>query len=279
MTAEHSARLQQILPLLVCPETRQPLTLHGDELRVSGSTKSYPIVKGRPVFVPAGRDVRIVPDDHVSNEPHGEAISRAAWQKGWTLNLGAGATPQKYDNILEFEYALFKNTDVSGDGHFLPFADNTFESVVTFNTFEHLANPFQAASEIYRVLKPGGWVFLHTAFLQPLHESPHHYYNCTEWGLRKWFEQFQIQDVKVSTNFAPGFTLGFLSTVILHTVGSLGPEMHKLVRQTTLEYWAEAWANPAARERLEWHALTSLSQEFQKMTAAGFQLEAIKPAM
>ncbi len=37
-----------------------------------------------------------------------------------------------------------------------PHQDNTFDAVVSFGMFEHLENPFHAAREAARVLKPGG---------------------------------------------------------------------------------------------------------------------------
>ncbi len=42
----------------------------------------------------------------------------------------------------------------------LPFASNTFEVVHCHHVFEHLADPLVAAHEIYRVLRPGGLVFI-----------------------------------------------------------------------------------------------------------------------
>ena len=129
------------------------------------------------------------------------------WFDGWILNVGAGGTLVKLENCVEAEYSIFRNTDVVTDAHHLPFADAAFDAVVSFNTFEHLYDPNAAAAEISRVLKPGGRLIVHTAFLQPVHEPPHHYYNVTEYGLRKWFEAFDISSVSVSENFQPAHVL------------------------------------------------------------------------
>ncbi|MBN2117175.1 MAG: class I SAM-dependent methyltransferase [Anaerolineales bacterium] len=42
----------------------------------------------------------------------------------------------------------------------LPFPDETFDLVHSHHVFEHLANPMDAAQEAWRVLKPGGVIFI-----------------------------------------------------------------------------------------------------------------------
>ncbi|MFY8238264.1 MAG: class I SAM-dependent methyltransferase, partial [Ilumatobacteraceae bacterium] len=45
---------------------------------------------------------------------------------------------------------------LQGDATRLPFADNTFDRVVTSEVLEHIQNDVNAISELHRVLKPGG---------------------------------------------------------------------------------------------------------------------------
>jgi SAM-dependent methyltransferase len=277
MTALATSRLERLKPLFACPGCRNHLDHLGETLKCQVCQAKYPLVQGRPVFVPAGCDVRVVSEGHVSNQPPERIMKDVAQISGWVLNLGAGGTQSKVDHVVEVEYALFRNTDVSADAHHLPFKDNCFDAVITFNTFEHLSDPPRAAAEVYRVLKPGGKVILHTAFLQPLHESPYHFYNTTEWGLRKWFQQFQIEAVQVSDNFHPGYVLAWLSHLTLYTMGSVGPDAERTLSQTTLEYWAKAWSDPKTRDSAAWKHLATLSQDLQKMFAAGFELIAKKP--
>jgi SAM-dependent methyltransferase len=47
-----------------------------------------------------------------------------------------------------------------GDGHGLPFEDASFDVVLCFETLEHVESPAQLISEIARVCKPDGQVFL-----------------------------------------------------------------------------------------------------------------------
>ena len=48
------------------------------------------------------------------------------------------------------------------DGTALPFSDNYFDIVTSFETIEHLSEYNKLVSEFYRVLKPGGKLFLST---------------------------------------------------------------------------------------------------------------------
>ena len=45
-------------------------------------------------------------------------------------------------------------------GEALPFASDTFDLIVSLQVLEHVQNPPKVISELYRVLKPGGQVFL-----------------------------------------------------------------------------------------------------------------------
>ena len=49
---------------------------------------------------------------------------------------------------------------INGVAESLPFDDNTFEVVHASHVFEHLDDPLIAAIEAYRVLKPGGIIFI-----------------------------------------------------------------------------------------------------------------------
>lgn len=272
-------RLDQILPLLACPRCLNSLERSDKRLRCEGCGSKYSILRDRPaLFANALASPRIMPESHLSNQPPGEFLDWVAGLDGWALNLGAGGTARKIPNCIEMEYSIFRNTDVAADAHALPFASGSFDAVVTFNTFEHLADPNTAAREIHRVLKPGGRLILHTAFLQPVHEPPHHYYNTTEYGLRNWFRDFEIEDVSVSGNFQPGYALAWLSAEIRRAVAAeLGEEAAKSLGAVTLDEWAAAWGDPSRQSGPAWSALAQLSQESQKRFSAGFQLLATRP--
>lgn len=265
--------------LLACPSCEGGLRRDEQAWSCPSCDQRFPILAGRPVFRDGGDSVPIMPEDHLSNQISPEIRRWIREHGGVALNIGAGGTVEKLPNCVEFEYTIFRHTDVVGDAHHLPFAAGSFDTVATFNTFEHLHDPPRAAAEVHRVLKPGGRLILQTAFLQPLHEPPHHYYNTTEFGLRRWFRDFEITDLRVSENFNPSYVLAWLCSALDWAVrGELGPEAAEVLGKTTLDDWRLSWGDPALRIGPGWEILRQLSPEVQKGFAAGFQLEARKPA-
>ena len=70
----------------------------------------------------------------------------------------------------------------------LAFLDDSFDFVVSDQVLEHCAGPLtDVASEVIRVLRPGGW-FVHTScFMNPVHGSPHDFWRFTPYGLEEIF--------------------------------------------------------------------------------------------
>jgi SAM-dependent methyltransferase len=271
-------RLESLLPLLSCTGCRGTLGLAGQSLVCETCQRRFPMHHGRPVFLESDAPPRLMPLEHISNQPLAEIRDWMTWFDGWILNIGAGGTRTKLENCVEMEYSLFRHTDVVADAHQLPFGDATFDAVVTFNTFEHLSDPERAAAEIRRVLKPGGRLVVHTAFLQPVHEAPYHFYNTTEYGLRRWFREFDIDTVSVSPNFQPAHVIGWLVSELLAGVeASFGAEARQTLAASNLEFWRSCWENQTQREHPLWDLIGRLPQQVQKRFAAGFQLDARKP--
>jgi SAM-dependent methyltransferase len=82
------------------------------------------------------------------------------------------------------------------DLHFLPFEKDSFDFAISYSVFEHLQNPFIAARELHRVLKPGGEAFVAIASLIPFHMDSfmHH----THFGVLNLFKSTGFEVCQVA---------------------------------------------------------------------------------
>lgn len=273
------ARLEALVPLLRCPRSGRPLRLISDEwLETDDGAQRWPVKDWHPVFFGEVGETRVFSDAHLSNPVPGAALALAENAAGPVLNISAGGSHTWLPNLIELETAIFRNTDVVGDGHALPFADGVFDAVLAINAFEHYRAPDKAVAEILRVLKPGGTVFIHTAFLQPLHEPPWHFFNCTKFGLLEWFAPFSSVEVIVSENFNPIYSLSWQASDLLAVMSAeRGDKAAKRVGALTLDRLATFWRDAKVRGDKSWEDFRLLSQPSQERLAAGFQLIARKP--
>ena len=73
-------------------------------------------------------------------------------------------------------------------GEALPFADRSFDTIVSWDVIEHVQNPAQMLSEFNRVLLPGG-VALVTAINRWAWKDPHYHIRGLNWLPRAWAEK------------------------------------------------------------------------------------------
>jgi glycosyltransferase involved in cell wall biosynthesis/SAM-dependent methyltransferase len=111
------------------------------------------------------------------------------------LDLGAGTKP--YERLyqpyfedctsVDVDYSVhdIARVDTLASAEDLPFDDAVFDAVVMTEVLEHCPDPGAALTEVARVLRPGGRVFLTTPFMRPLHEMPHDYFRYTPSALRE----------------------------------------------------------------------------------------------
>jgi GT2 family glycosyltransferase/glycosyltransferase involved in cell wall biosynthesis/SAM-dependent methyltransferase/uncharacterized protein YbaR (Trm112 family) len=265
--------LRTLLPILRCPVTHQPLVMARDgTLKTADGGRSWPVIDGRPILFPGMPNPAVMAEGHLSNALEEDALRLIDATAGLVLNLSAGGTANGNAKVVEVEAAVFRNTALVADAHTLPFVDESFGAVIAMNAFEHYRDPVAAAAEIMRVLRPGGVVLIRTAFLQPLHEKPWHFFNCTKYGMLEWFREFELQRIHVSANFTPNYAIAWLLSDAEQALRrDVSEAAASAFAQAPIGRFVDFWRDAAERSDPLWSMFAKLGPDSQEALAAGFE--------
>lgn len=79
----------------------------------------------------------------------------------------------------------------------LPFADQSFDTVLLSDVLEHVPAPERLWFEMARLLAPGGHAIVNLPFLYGIHEAPHDYGRYTEFALRRFAQTAGLKVVRL----------------------------------------------------------------------------------
>lgn len=207
----------------------------GGDFRFLAAPDSFPVSYGA-----APHDLRDY-DGESANSGLGDFVEavRANPDKLY-LDVGCGRRSRTFDNCLYLEVYPSVSADLVIEPVCrYPIADGSLDGIGCFAVMEHMEEPWVAAAEFARMLKPGGMVFIDYPFLVPVHGYPSHYYNATREGLARLFDK------------------GF-ERLKLATEGNQTPD-HALHWQ--LNGLAEALTDPALRDELMAKTVAELAAE------------------
>lgn len=142
--------------------------------------------------------------------------------RGVVLEIGAGGNYLKedfksiYNEWISLDYDLRSDSiNLRGDGQQLPFKNEIFNTIVSIDVLEHVPNPEQFVSEMFRVIKPGGIVILSTPFFFYLHEEPNDYFRFSKYGLKTIFERIGFIVIDVVPTAGVIATIGLLISIFI----------------------------------------------------------------
>lgn len=112
---------------------------------------------------------------------------------GGTIGQGISKIYDAEDiRVIAFDIYISPYVHFIADAHKIPLVNESVDAVVIQAVLEHVLDPSQVASEIWRVLKMRGLVYAETPFLQHVHEGPYDFTRFTESGHRYLFKKFDL---------------------------------------------------------------------------------------
>ena len=130
---------------------------------------------------------------------------------GTVLDVGCGHKPYKPLLLsppsratryigLDLPDNCYSQPDIEWDGHTIPLADASVDSCLFTEVLEHCPDGAAVLGEVWRVLKPGGYLFLTVPFIWPIHTVPHDEYRYTPFSLKRLLHGagFLITDMKAT---------------------------------------------------------------------------------
>lgn len=114
------------------------------------------------------------------------------WTTKYSINTG-GKLGYTSETDPELEFLNYKeSTFTPYPAYDLHTISNSFKDEFDFflfsQTLEHLYNPFAAVADIYKIVKPGGYVFTSVPTLNIPHMTPIHFGGFTPMGLSVMFK-------------------------------------------------------------------------------------------
>lgn len=156
-----------------------------------------------------------------------EFLRRHVGEPGKTyLNLGSGNTslgPQ----VVNVDQTSYDEVDLVCDIAQLPIQDNSIDGVFNISVLEHVPAPDRVVAEIFRVLRPSGFVYTDVPFVVGYHASPDDYWRWTHQGVRLLHKDFET--VQLVTNGGPTSALLWAFQEWVAIVLSLGSRRLHLV--------------------------------------------------
>ena len=130
--------------------------------------------------------------------------------KGILLDLGCGEMPYRHYILANSSVTKYIGMDIENpiyqkdtkpnlfwDGKKIPIEENSIDTIMATELFEHLPDIQSVLDEINRVLKPGGMLFFTVPFLWPLHDVPYDEYRYTPFALERHLKKAGLDSIEI----------------------------------------------------------------------------------
>lgn len=216
--------LKKELNVLVCPTCKTPYSSMSEAVWKCGTcgleTNTH---QGIPLFTPVSGEIRPF-EKRVRGAELGTPWRNANWhflqeqvthldKDALILDVGAGrgdfAEIFKAHACLAVDVYPYPEVDVVCDlTQVNPFSDNACDAVALMNVLEHVYNPRPLLGALYKILKPGGVLWIAVPFLLKIHQSPFDFYRYTHHALVSMVEEAGFTMQSMDGYYDPIFLIG-----------------------------------------------------------------------
>ena len=156
-------------------------------------------------------------------------VSQAKRAKGILLDVGCGMKPYE-KNFLPFVEKYYgieyspdsgyrgNRADIASDATNLPFADESFDTILCTEVLEHVSDPEKVVSEFARVLKPDGIVITTAPFFYPIHAA-WDFFRYSPDGIAAIMKRYGLVVEEVRPHSGTGLTIAIMINIYLYDIG------------------------------------------------------------
>lgn len=164
--------------------------------------------------------------------------------KGTLYDLGCGTRP--YEDFIGPLVTRYIGVDWANTLHEqrmdviadlnqpLPIEDQVADTVVCFQTLEHLKEPQLLLREAFRIMKPGARIMVTVPFMFHIHEAPYDFFRYTRYGLEHLLSQAGFANIEVRPD--SGFWATLALKINYHTY-RYGDRLGQWVRWVMAPFW------------------------------------------
>ena len=173
-----------LLDILACPGCQGPVRRSQDSVACTQCSRRYPWNHGRPVMLANSMDAASEHEGDLGERPgyarwKERIIIKSLSDRDPILDFGAGRQALDDPCIIRMDLQPSRYIDLAGDLMSLPFRDSTISFAFGGAVMEHVPDPARVIRELYRVIRPGGYVYADWSSVFAYHGYPHHYFNAT----------------------------------------------------------------------------------------------------
>ena len=212
---------------LICPHCRSKLFPRGESFFCNSCDAVYPVIGGIPILIDESVSAfRISSYQRPKPLTHRERAKRALRSMLPTISMnltartsfrqfrellfaanpkprvlivggataGVGSEELLRDQAIEFietDVAIDQRTALVCDAHVLPFANHSFDGVISQALMMYLQDFPRCVGEMLRVLKPGGVIYSDTPFMEQVVGGQYDFYRFTLTGHEYQFRNFE----------------------------------------------------------------------------------------